>query len=273
MTIGPAQHITATILGCGSSGGVPRVGGDWGVCDPEEPRNRRQRCALLITGTRDSCVGKTQILIDTGCDMRTQLLDAGVKALDAVFYTHEHADHTHGIDDLRSLALLNSQRIDVYFGERAGAHIRRCFTYCFSTPQGSGYPPILNAHEIYPQKPIEITGKGGRITLLPILQEHGAISTFGFRIADFLYSCDVSDFPEESLEALAGLKTWVIDALRPTPHASHLSLPEALHWIERMQPKHAILTNLHVDMDYQRISAQTPDSVEMAYDGMVLKVL
>jgi phosphoribosyl 1,2-cyclic phosphate phosphodiesterase len=131
----------------------------------------------------------------------------------------------------------------------------------------------LNAHTIYPQKSVEISGKGGHIALLPILQEHGSISTFGFRIADFLYSCDVSDFPEESHAGLAGLETWVIDALRPTPHPSHLSLPETLGWIERMHPKRAVLTNLHVDMDFQQISSQTPKYVEMAYDGMVLKVL
>ena len=142
------DRIIATILGCGSSGGVPRIGNDWGICDPDEPRNRRRRCALLIEGWRDGEAEPTRILIDTGVDLREQLLDMAVNRVDAVFYTHEHADHTHGIDDLRVLALLNRKRVDVYFTPECGARIREAFGYCFTTPAGSSYPPILNAHEI-----------------------------------------------------------------------------------------------------------------------------
>ena len=143
-----ARHITATILGCGSSGGVPRVGNVWGVCDPKNPRNRRRRCALLIEGRTDGSAQPTRILIDTGCDLREQLLDTRVDRIDAVFYTHEHADHTHGIDDLRVLALNNRRRVDVYFSHEAGERIREAFGYCFTAPAGSDYPPILNAHDI-----------------------------------------------------------------------------------------------------------------------------
>lgn len=268
-----AQHIQATILGCGSSGGVPRVGNQWGDCDPNEPKNRRRRCSLLITGWREDPAKVTQVLIDTGCDMREQLLDANVSNLDGVFYTHEHADHTHGIDDLRALALSNQKRIDVYFGKRAADRIKHSFGYCFNSPKNSGYPPILKPHEITHGKPINVTGEGGTITLLPIEQLHGNITTLGFRIADFMYSCDVSGFEPASVEALDGLKTWVIDALRPTPHPSHLSLPESLEWIERIKPQAAILTNLHNDLDYVLISKQTPKNVSLAYDGMVIDIL
>ena len=267
-----AQHIRVTILGCGSSGGVPRVGNQWGVCDPAEPKNRRRRCSLLISGYRDDPKKVTQVLIDTGCDMREQLLDANVSRLDGVFYTHEHADHTHGIDDLRALALSNQKRIDVYFGQRAGERIKHNFSYCFSSPKNSGYPPILNAHQITHGKPVNVAGEGGTITLLPIEQLHGNITTYGFRIADFMYSCDVSGFEPASVDALGGLEMWVIDALRPTPHPSHLSLPESLAWIERIKPKDAILTNLHNDMDFATISKQTPDNVSVAYDGMTFDI-
>ena len=249
------------------------MGNQWGTCDPSEPKNRRRRCSLLLTGWRNESAKKTQILIDTGCDMREQLLDANVGNLDAVFYTHEHADHTHGIDDLRALALSNNKRIDVYLGSRAAARITNCFSYCFQSPKNSGYPPILNSHIIEPKKSVTIEGEGGTITLLPILQQHGKITTLGFRIADFMYSCDVSGFDHESVDQLTGLKTWVIDALRPTPHPSHLSLPESLDWIERLKPTSAILTNLHNDMDYKTISDQTPEKVSLAYDGLKLVVL
>ena len=270
---GLAQYIRATILGCGSSGGVPRVGNEWGDCDPNEPYNRRRRCSLLLTGWRDDGPGKTHVLIDTGCDLREQLLDVDVKDLDAVFYTHEHADHTHGIDDLRVIALNNRKRINVYFGERAGRRIKNSFAYCFESPDNSGYPPILSAHEISSGKPVLVEGEGGSITLLPVLQNHGNITTLGFKIESFLYSCDVSGFPDESLKDLKNLNIWVVDALRKAPHPSHLNLVQSLEWIERMQPKQAILTNLHIDLDYREILSQTPDNVSLAYDGMVIDVL
>lgn len=268
----PAERLVATILGCGSSGGVPRVGNIWGTCDPNEPRNRRRRCSLLVTGSNPHAEGKTRILIDTGADMREQLLDADVAHLDAVFYTHEHADHTHGIDDLRALALSNRRRVDIYCSKETGLRLREAFGYCFSAPPGSGYPPILNMHEIEAGQPVTINGPGGAVTLLPVLQEHGEISSLGFRIGDFLYSCDVSGFPAQSRHALENLETWVLDALRPVPHPSHLSLPESIEWIERTKARHGILTNLHIDMDYADVTAKTPENVMPAYDGMQIDV-
>lgn len=267
-----AEQITATILGCGSSGGVPRVGNNWGDCDPDNPKNRRRRCSLLITGTSEGAERPTRVLIDTGCDLREQLLGAGVDELDAVFYTHEHADHTHGIDDLRVLALNNRKRVDVFFSADAGKRIRQAFDYCFAAPAGSPYPPILQAHEIEEGGAIEISGEGGSITLLPFAQEHGDILSLGFRINDFAYSCDLSSIPQRALPAVSNLDVWILDALRPTSHPSHLSLPEALTWIERMQPDNAVLTNLHIDMDYDHVEAITPSHVTPAYDGLSIDI-
>ena len=267
-----AEEITATILGCGSSGGVPRIGNVWGLCDPENPRNRRRRCALLIEGRSAGSNEPTRIVIDTGCDLREQLIDTRVERVEAVFYTHEHADHTHGIDDLRVLALNNHKRVDVYFSAEAGNRIRAAFDYCFSAPPGSDYPPILNAHVIAAGEDIVVEGPGGAIKLHAFRQEHGSIDSLGYRVGNFAYSCDLSGIPEASRKAVSGLDVWVIDALRPLPHPSHLSLPESLEQIARQRPKQAILTNLHIDMDYAQVEAHTPENVTPAFDGMRVDV-
>lgn len=268
-----AQRIIATILGCGSSGGVPRIGNEWGVCDPQEPRNRRRRCSLLIEGWTEGVEQPTRILIDTGCDLREQLLDAQVDRVDAVFYTHEHADHTHGIDDLRVLALHNRKRVDVYFSAETRARLHEAFGYCFVAPPGSDYPPILNAHTIGAGDVLTVDGPGGSIDIAAFEQEHGNISSLGFRVADFAYCCDLSGFSEQSLAAISGLRVWIIDALRPAPHPSHLSLPETLEWIERMAPRQAVLTNMHIDLDYLATERETPANVTPAFDGMRIDVL
>ncbi len=267
-----AQRIVATILGCGSSGGVPRIGNIWGDCNPANPRNRRRRCALLLTGRSDGSARPTQVLIDTGPDLREQLLDAGVEHLDAVLYTHEHADHTHGIDDLRVLALNNRRRVDVYFTAEAGQRIVSSFAYCFTAPPGSGYPPILNQHLIEPGDVLNVDGPGGMIAVTAFRQEHGDISSLGFRIRDFAYSVDLSGIPPESERAVSGLSSWVIDALKMTPHPSHLSFAESLALIERFAPRRAVLTNLHTDMDYATIDARTPDHIVPAHDGLQIDV-
>jgi phosphoribosyl 1,2-cyclic phosphate phosphodiesterase len=268
-----AQRIVATILGCGSSGGVPRIGNVWGVCNPDEPRNRRRRCALLIEGWSEESGQPTRVLIDTGPDIREQLLDAQVDRVDAVLYTHAHADHIHGIDDLRVLALHNRRRVDVYFTAETGARLKEAFGYCFATPRGSDYPPILNAHEIAAGDRLVVDGPGGSIDVLAFEQEHGNIVSLGFRIADFAYSVDLSGFPQHSLAAISGLDFWVLDALRPTPHPSHLSLSESLEWVERMAPRQVVLSDLHIDLDYRQLDAETPHHVTPAFDGMQIDVL
>ena len=266
-----ATSITATIMGCGSSGGVPRIGGHWGACDPHNPKNRRRRCSLLIEGrTGDS--KPTRIIIDTGCDLREQLLDANVDHVDAVLYTHEHADHTHGIDDLRVLALNSRRRVDVYFSHEAGQRIVQSFAYCFTSPPDSGYPPILNQHVIAAGHELTINGPGGSITVTPFRQEHGDISSLGFRVGGFAYSCDLSGIPEQSVPAISNLDVWILDALRPTPHPSHLSLPEALELVAIHKPREAVLTNLHIDLDYADTDRDTPANVRPAFDGLKIDV-
>jgi len=266
------QRIIATVMGCGSSGGVPRIGGHWGVCDPTNPKNRRSRCSLLLEGFTQGVEQPTRIIIDTGCDLREQLLRAEVDRVDAVLYTHEHADHTHGIDDLRVLALNTKRRVDVYFSAEAANRIVPSFAYCFTAPPNSGYPPILNQHLIAAGEPLKVRGPGGTITVLPFAQEHGDIISLGFRVGGFAYSCDLSGIPDESVAAISDLDVWVLDALRPAPHPSHLSLSEALALVELRKPRQAVLTNLHIDLDYAQTDATTPDNVRPAYDGLKIDV-
>ena len=255
-----------TILGCGSSGGVPRVGQGWGVCDPANPRNRRRRCSLLVQ--RHGPGGTTTVLVDTSPDLREQLLDADVRSLDAVLFTHSHADHTHGIDDLRPLAILNRRRLDVFVDEETSQALHHRFGYCFATPPGGVYPPILTEHRFHEGRSIDIDGAGGRITALPFRQHHGEIDSFGFRFGDVAYSSDVSSFPENSLAHLKGLDVWIIDALREHAHPSHLTLGEALDHVALLKPRRAILTNLHTDLDYAAVARAVPDHVAPAHDMM-----
>lgn len=222
-----------TILGCGSSGGVPRPALGWGACDPTNPKNRRRRCSILVE-RRNPAGGKTCVLVDTSPDLREQLLDAGVTALDAVLFTHEHADHTHGIDDLRPLFIHRRRALDIYLDEATSRAMHARFGYCFMKPPGSEYPPIANEHRLVPGRPVAIHGDGGTITAVPILLEHGDIPALGFRFDDVAYSADLSGIPEPSLAALSGLDLWIVDALRHAPHPSHFSLSDALAWIERL---------------------------------------
>jgi len=259
---------TFTILGCGSSGGVPRPALGWGACDPKNPKNRRRRTSLLVE--QHNAHGTTRILVDTPPDLREQLLDAGVDHLDGVLFTHEHADHTHGIDDLRSLAIHRRRRVDVYLDEATAKVVRARFGYCFATPPGSEYPPILTEHRIEAGRAIDIAGTGGSLTALPFAQEHGDISSLGFRFGGLAYSCDLKRLPPESVAVLAGIEVWIVDALRYTPHPSHFSLDEALEWIGKVGPQRAILTNLHSDLDYDVLRAKLPAHVEPAYDGMTV---
>jgi phosphoribosyl 1,2-cyclic phosphate phosphodiesterase len=259
-----------TILGCGSSGGVPRPALGWGVCDPNNPKNRRRRTSLLVEQRNGG--GVTRVLIDTSPDLREQLLDADADWLNGVLYTHEHADHTHGIDDLRGFFLKQRQLIDVYLDERTGETLRERFGYCFETPPGSEYPPIVREHRLAAGQTITITGQGGSIAALPVLQEHGDIASFGFRFGSVGYSCDLSGMPHDSAAALGGLDVWIVDALRERPHPSHFSVSDALAWIERLRPRRAILTNLHSDLDYEALRKKLPPNVIPAFDGMAFEV-
>ncbi len=256
-----------TILGCGSSGGVPRLGGNWGDCDPNDPRNHRRRCSLLIE--RETTEGITRVLIDTSPDLRAQLLDAGVGELDAVVYTHSHADHVHGLDDLRMIVFNMRRRLAVYADGHTQNDLFSRFGYAFVQPAGSPYPPILEMHAI--DGDIRVAGAGGEIVLTPFEVDHGTIDALGFRIGDLAYLPDVNEIPDAALPLLTGLDCWVIDALRRTDHPTHFSLDTALEWIARMAPRQAILTNMHIDLDYATVAAETPENVSPAYDGLVLR--
>jgi phosphoribosyl 1,2-cyclic phosphate phosphodiesterase len=261
------MSLTYTILGCGSSMGVPRVALGWGDCDPNNPKNRRRRCSLLVTQT--NAAGRhTRVLIDVTPDCRGQLLAADIDWLDGVLITHEHADHTHGIDDLRPLYVHKRRQVDVYLDEPTSRAMHARFGYCFMTPPGSQYPPILREKRLTPAHKVLISGQGGDIEALPVLQDHGDIPSLGFRIGNVAYSADIKGLPDESLPLMQGLDVWIVDALRKAPHPSHLNLEEALQWIDRVKPKRAILTNLHTDMDYAALKAELPPHVEPAYDGM-----
>ncbi len=259
-----------TILGCGSSGGVPRVGQGWGECDPKNPKNRRRRCSLLVE--RIGPHGRTTVLVDTSPDLREQLLDAKIARLDGILFTHDHADHTHGLDDVRPLTLVQRKRIDVYLDEQTSRILNTRFSYCFHTPPGSEYPPIVTEHRIVAGKKVTIEGKGGAIEALPLLHEHGNITALGFRFGGLVYSPDVNGFPAETLPSLEGLDVWILDALRYRPHPSHFSVEESLRWLARMNPKRGVLTNLHSDVDFETLRQKLPANVEPAYDGLKIEL-
>ena len=266
------MQVSAIVLGCGSSGGVPRVGGPdgagaWGVCDPKNPKNVRTRCSLLVR------FGETSVLVDTSPDLRQQLLSARVTHLDAVLMTHPHADQTNGIDDLRPLVQLTRTRIDMHGDAATLKRLHQQFGYCFTTPEGSDYPPIINAHEIpEPFEPFEIDGAGGALPVLPIVQTHGRIRSLGFRFGTLAYSSDVNVLDDKALEALQGVECWIVDALRYKAHSSHANVETALSWIARVRPKRAILTNLHNDLDFETLCQELPPGVEPAYDGMRIEL-
>ena len=258
------------LLGTGSSGGVPRVGGDWGACDPDEPRNRRRRCSALVC-RQDEAGRRTNILLDTSPDLREQLLDAQVTHLDGVVYTHDHADQSHGIDDVRALVIRNRATIPVFTDAPTWQSLSQRFAYCFKG--ANGYPAILSPHTLVEEnQPFTIVGQAGPVTLLPLGMQHGRIRCLGFRIANTAYCNDVSALPPETLKRLTGLDTLVIDALRYAPHPSHAHLAQTLEWVETLKPTRAVLTNLHVDMDYQTLKRELPPGVEPAYDGMEIQV-
>jgi phosphoribosyl 1,2-cyclic phosphate phosphodiesterase len=267
--------LEATILGCGSSSGVPRLGGpdgagDWGACDPSNPKNRRQRCSLLVR--RKSTAGETSVLVDTSPDLHDQLLAARAAKLDAVFITHDHADQLHGIDDLRPIAYLMRKRVDLYTDAGTLDVIRTRFGYCFETPPDSGYPPILTAHTLpEPFRPMDVEGAGGAMPVEIFEQTHGRIRSLGFRFGPIAYSSDVNHLSDEALSLLEGVDIWIVDALRYTPHPTHANVETALAWIARVKPRRAILTNLHIDLDYETLKRELPEGVEPAYDGLTVQ--
>jgi len=253
------------ILGCGSSGGVPRLGEgapNWGVCDPANPKNRRTRCSILVSD------GGNRVLVDTSPDLREQLLAAGVGRIDGVLITHDHADQTHGIDDLRVLVLNEKgAMIDLWSDHHALNSLRHKFGYIFEQQRGSGYPPIVAAHQLpEPFAPFAIAG----IPVVAFGVGHGRIRSLGFRFGPLAYTPDVDALDETAFAALDGVDCWIVDALRITPHPSHAHLARTLEWVARVKPKRTILTNMHIDMDYETLVRELPPGVEPGFDGMTV---
>ena len=216
-------------------------------------------------------IGTTRVLIDTAPDMRQQLLDAGIGTLDGVVWTHAHADHVHGLDDLRMIVFNTRRLLDVWADDATYAALRTRFAYAFETPPGSSYPPILTRRPL--DGPVAIDGPGGPVAVTPIPVLHGRSTVaLGLRIGGLCYMPDVSDIPDEALPHLADLDVWVLDALRRTPHPTHLTLDEALAWIGRIGPRRAVLTNMHVDLDHATVTAETPANVDAAFDGMEIEL-
>ena len=263
----PDIELEITILGSGPSSGIPMVGDDWGDCDPTEPRNRRRRSSILVE------TAQTTLLFDSSPDCREQLLDAGVKHLDAIVYTHAHADHSHGIDDLRWINFAMHAPLPAYGDADTLKVLNERFGYVFKPlrPPEPGepvryYKPVLLPREI--QGVFNI----GELVLRPFYQEHGIMDTLGFRIGDFGYSTDVVNLDESAFAALEGIDTWLLGVFRRTPHPTHVHLEHALEWISRINPRRVILTHMGPDMDYRTLCDELPDGIEPGYDGMSFEV-
>jgi phosphoribosyl 1,2-cyclic phosphate phosphodiesterase len=257
-----------TILGCGSSGGVPRADGSWGACDPSDERNRRTRCSLMVRRLSDERPERwTTLVVDTSPEFRLQTAAAGAKRLDALLFTHDHADQSHGIDDMRAFAMRQRARIPCYADAETEASLMRRFGYIFRGEKG--YPAIADLKPIPPHgEPWRVEGPSGAIPVVTFDQDHGEVRSIGYRFAGVAYSSDVLDLGPEAFDALKGLDLWIVDALRYAPHPTHAHVERALEWIAKLRPRRAVLTDLHIDLDYSELAAQLPAGVEPAVDGL-----
>ena len=265
--------LSFTLLGSGSSGGVPRADGHWGACDPNDPRNRRTRCSLLVRRRAEVAdAPETTVVVDTAPEFRDQAADAGITRVDAVLYTHDHADQTHGIDDLRAFWLRHRRRTPCYMDAYTQGRLMQRFGYIFEGE--GGYPPIC---DILPMPafgaPWTVEGPSGPVPVVTFDQDHGAIRSVGFRFGKVAYSADAVGFAPEAEALLEDLDVWIVDALWPArPHPTHAHLEKTLEWIQRFRPRRAILTNMHNDMDFQALADSLPAGVEPAYDGLTFDV-
>lgn len=256
-----------TVLGCGAAGGVPQIGNDWGACDPSEPRNRRRRASILVEADG------ARILVDTSPDLREQLIDANVSTIDAILFTHEHADHVHGIDDVRTLNRINRRAIDAYAATKCLNVITRRFDYVFAPPPVEGgkqvfFKPCMTGHAVTPGDMFAAAG----VDVLPFFQDHGFMTTLGFRFGDFAYSTDVVNLDGAAFTALAGVKVWLVGCLGHQPHPTHAHLDKVLGWVDQLKPERTILTHMASSLDYRRLRDGLPRGVEPGYDGMVVEI-
>ncbi len=248
------------MLGCGTSSGVPRIGPDWGACDPADPRNRRRRASILVEHEG------TTVVVDTGPDFRVQMLDAGVARLDAVLLTHDHADHAHGIDDLRQFFHLSGAPVPCYASEATWQVLEARFGYIFAGTEF--YPPTAVANRL-PAKLVL-----GGMTITPFEQDHGSITSTGFRFdvdgRSFAYSTDVKALPMGAQPALKGLDLWIVDALRAKPHPTHSHLSQTMSWLDLFKPRRAVLTHMDQSLDYGTLAAALPAGAEPGFDGLTI---
>jgi phosphoribosyl 1,2-cyclic phosphate phosphodiesterase len=256
------------MLGSGGSAGVPLVGGpdgrgDWGACDPNEPRNRRMRAAIVIEGTQGEV-----LLIDTPPDLRTQLLACAIPRVDAILFTHAHADHITGLDEVRILNRIAGRPLPAYATEAVLAELTRRFDYVFRPWDGQGFPrPVLKTEVVAPGETVRVAGMDVRL----FDQDHGFTRTLGLRIGGFAYSTDVRDLDEAAFAALAGVDTWIVGCFqRPGPHVTHAHLAKVLGWVARLAPRRTILTHMGSDMDWAWLVRNLPEGVEPGYDGLVV---
>ncbi len=269
-----------TVLGCGGAGGVPLVGGDWGACNPREPKNRRRRVSILIEDGPDlgSPGGNpTRLMVDTSPDLREQVLEAGVQRVDGIVFTHNHADHIHGIDDLRQFNRRQQAIIPAFTNAQTAESLRQRFGYVFGPPgehngKPNYYKPCLSLTEIAAGDRFDVTGPGGPIEVQTFDQDHGFMRTLGLRFGDVAYSTDVVNMPEAGFEALAGVGLWIVDCFAREPHPTHVHLAKVLQWIERVQPDCAVLTHMGTAMDYGTLLRELPQGVVPGYDGMTIDV-
>jgi phosphoribosyl 1,2-cyclic phosphate phosphodiesterase len=266
------MRLEVTILGSGSSGGVPRADGNWGVCDPADPRNRRSRCAMMIRRMSEEGPERwTTVVVDASPEFRLQTAEAGAKRLDALLLTHDHADQSHGIDDIRAFAMRQRARIPCHVDAATEATMWQRFGYIFRGEKG--YPAIADLVQIPSHGAAwHVDGPSGAIPVTTFDQDHGEMRSVGYRFGPLAYSSDVVQLDDAAFQAMAGVEIWIVDALRYTPHPTHAHVERTLGWIERLAPTRAILTNLHIDLDYTELSSRLPEGVEPAFDGMRFEI-
>lgn len=259
-----------TLLGTGGSAGLPQIGGDdgrgdWGTTDPLEQKNRRTRTSIVIHTDNEHT-----ILVDTGPDLREQLIANGIAHIDAIFYTHAHADHVAGLDDVRILNRLRNLPMPIYATSETLDELRQRFKYAFKLWNGNFFGrPVLVPNEIIPGQSVWLNG----VKVLPIHQDHGFSSSLGLRIGDFAYCTDVVRLDETALAALHGIKTWVVDCFTPkSDHPSHAGLKTVKNWVKKLRPERTILTHMGPQMDYQTLKAELPPGIEPGYDGQTIDI-
>ena len=255
--------LRVTLLGTGAAGGVPMISAGWGDCDPAEPRNRRLRSSILVEQ------GDTRILVDTGPDVREQLLRVGVSRLTGVLYTHAHADHIHGLDELREVNRAMRAPLPVWGDDVTVADLKLRFSYAFEGIDLDTQPifrPWLIPHLLEPQVTV------GRVTVQCFPQDHGWTTSWGFRIGDFAYSTDVLNLDEAAFAVLAGVRVWVVGCLTLHPHSTHAHIDTVVGWHHRVQPQRTVLTHMGPGLDYRTLCDTLPDGLEPGYDGMVLEI-